>query len=367
MLGIGCSGHAMNTTRLDEIYEAAVVVGAWPKLLENIGRDVGAIGGLLFCIPENEVRWTGSRDMVGFRNDFVAEGWYKGDDRITRLRSKSHPGFVTEESLYPEGDLNDLPVRKNFLVPRGLIAADATYISGITGEPLVLSIEGFKSHEQSRDAIAYLDSLRPHLARAALLSAQFRLEKARAVVSALNLIGCAAGLIGRRGNLVAANSMFEAQVGTTFIDATRTFHLAEPKTDKIFHETLTRIRRNQNCGRSIVVGGTTIGTRSVLHIIPVSGSAQDVFVDILAILLIARPRNYSNAPDTQLIQDLFDLTASEARVAASIASGSTLKAIATKLGISRETARTHLKKIFSKVGVARQTELVALVSSIAPP
>jgi len=37
-----------------------------------------------------------------------------------------------------------------------------------------------------------------------------------------------------------------------------------------------------------------------------------------------------------------------------------------RLGIGRETARSHLKKVFAKTRVSRQADLVALLSNLSP-
>jgi DNA-binding CsgD family transcriptional regulator len=64
--------------------------------------------------------------------------------------------------------------------------------------------------------------------------------------------------------------------------------------------------------------------------------------------------------ETQL-RDIHDLTAAEARVVASLARGDSLEQASSMLGISIETARTHLKRIFSKKVRSRQRELVHLL------
>ena len=61
------------------------------------------------------------------------------------------------------------------------------------------------------------------------------------------------------------------------------------------------------------------------------------------------------------VRDLFGLTRAEAGLAAELIEGDGLQSAATRLGITRETARTHLKHIFEKTGVRRQTELVRLL------
>lgn len=64
-----------------------------------------------------------------------------------------------------------------------------------------------------------------------------------------------------------------------------------------------------------------------------------------------------------LLENIFSLTASEARVASSLAKNCNLKSTQSELNISANTARTHLKKIFSKMNVSSQVELVKLITT----
>lgn len=65
-----------------------------------------------------------------------------------------------------------------------------------------------------------------------------------------------------------------------------------------------------------------------------------------------------NAP---LLENIFGLTASEAKVASSLTKNCNLKATQDELNISANTARTHLKHIFNKMNVTSQVELVKLI------
>ena len=68
--------------------------------------------------------------------------------------------------------------------------------------------------------------------------------------------------------------------------------------------------------------------------------------------------------DWKTLQSLFGLTPAEARVAAGLAAGQSREAYATASGISKMTARAHLRAVFGKVGVNRQAELVAILQRI---
>jgi DNA-binding CsgD family transcriptional regulator len=69
--------------------------------------------------------------------------------------------------------------------------------------------------------------------------------------------------------------------------------------------------------------------------------------------------------DQELLQSAYDLTSSEIRICALLANNESVESVSGKLGISPNTARTHIKRIFSKTGAARQAELVKLMMNTA--
>lgn len=65
--------------------------------------------------------------------------------------------------------------------------------------------------------------------------------------------------------------------------------------------------------------------------------------------------------DGGLLEKLFDLTSTEAFVAARLAEGHSIKEIAALRRCSSTTVRTHIKRIFVKTQTSRQAELVQLI------
>jgi DNA-binding CsgD family transcriptional regulator len=66
-------------------------------------------------------------------------------------------------------------------------------------------------------------------------------------------------------------------------------------------------------------------------------------------------------PSAETVQRLFAITAAEARLTLQLLQGRTLAQASEKLGISVETARTHLKHVLAKTGTRRQADLVRLM------
>jgi DNA-binding CsgD family transcriptional regulator len=73
------------------------------------------------------------------------------------------------------------------------------------------------------------------------------------------------------------------------------------------------------------------------------------------------------AETAQQLYDFYRFTPAEARLAALIVSGYSLHTAARKLCVSRNTARTHMKRIYDKTATHRQVDLIRLVANRAAP
>ena len=80
-------------------------------------------------------------------------------------------------------------------------------------------------------------------------------------------------------------------------------------------------------------------------------------------LFIVDPANRAGVP-ISWIMDAYGLTQAEAKVALAASSGLTMPEAATRLGLSPNTIKTHLRRVFVKTGTGRQTELARLMASI---
>jgi DNA-binding CsgD family transcriptional regulator len=65
--------------------------------------------------------------------------------------------------------------------------------------------------------------------------------------------------------------------------------------------------------------------------------------------------------DQEMLQQMYALTPTEARVASGMVRGQSLEEISEELGIEISTARSHLKRVFAKTDTHRQTDLVRLL------
>jgi len=64
---------------------------------------------------------------------------------------------------------------------------------------------------------------------------------------------------------------------------------------------------------------------------------------------------------TEVIQELFGFTPAEAQLSLLLAGGRNLDEAALELGVTRNTAKSHLRAVFAKAGISRQSQLVQLM------
>jgi len=248
------------------------------------------------------------------------------------------------------------------LVTHGLGWQLGTVIPMTSGEVVVFSMERRYSdgpHDLSmRDAV---DPLRPHFARAGLLAARLGLERARNAVATLEALGLPAAVTSWSGRVLVSNNLF-GQFKTALPAAHGAIALADSGANSLLQEAISIVGTGAAWSRSIPIRAIDDRPPAILHVMPVQGSAQDIFSGA-AVLLVVTELSIEHRPDLTLLHGLFDLTPAEAKLAAALASGKTLQAAAIEQGIRNSTARSYLEVIFKKTGVHQQSQLVALLAN----
>ncbi|UGX99723.1 helix-turn-helix transcriptional regulator [Bradyrhizobium quebecense] len=355
---------------IDLAYEAAVIPELWPNLLHQVGAIARARGIVLLTAAPHDVRWVASPDMHDDTVAYVEGGWHERNGRLPRLLAANHAGFLRDIDVFdtPEEVQQDFQIRE-FFRPRGLGWGAGTAIPVPSGDVLIYSVEREYQHGPiEREAIEQLDALRPHLARAALLSARLGMERARAATESLAMLGLPAAVLRRGGRLMTANPLFDRLVPDVMQDRTDRLTLAAATADALFAQAVAALDQGL-IGvevRSVPIAAQDDRPPLIVHLVPIQGAARDLFDRALAIVIVT-PVVPSEVPTAEVLQGLFDLTPAEARVARGIGEGRTVEAIAGAFGISRETVRNQLKAVLAKTGLGRQVELAGLLAGAKVP
>lgn len=349
---------------IDRIYEAAAVPELWRSVLVDLARLAGAPEAVMIVSTGTRFRdWVTSSPAF---DELVLAHFERFPDNIRtrRLLDLRHPGFLTDLDVVSEEEIASEALYQDFLIPRGYGAGTATAVMVPSGDSVIVHCERARSAgEFESGTIAVLDQLRPHLARAALLSARLEMERVSTTTRTLELLGLPAAVLGGGGRLIGANESLVALMPHTLSDQPSRLAVADPAADRLLREAVMG-QEPDGPVRSIPIPASAERPPVILHLVPIRGAAHDVFARARAVL-IATPVVPRDVPSADVVQGLFDLTPAEARLAALIASGDAPVPAAAKLGITANTARSVLKRIFQKTGVSRQADLVGLLRGTA--
>lgn len=360
----GSAGERVQTDPfIDDIYEAAVVPEKWQAILDRLAVMADAEGTLLFAACPGEPRWLASEAIQDAMKAWIASKWYLDNPRGQRLVPREDPRFLTDLDAMTTEEINASDFYTELLRPHGLGWCVGTSIRSPAGDTLVFSIE--KAHEKGpvpRAVAEQLDSLRPHLARASLLSGRLGLDRAKSTVATLEAIGLPAAALAPDGRVVSANAGFLGSEPRIRIGANNVIQFASTPAQLLLMEAISNSGiASGRIGKSIPVRAVGGEAAFVAHVVPLKGGALDVFTGALSIVFTTS-MTPSASPAPSLLQALFDLTPAEARTAGQITEGKSIEQISFESGISQNTIRTHLKSVFQKTGVERQAELVSLLS-----
>lgn len=212
-----------------------------------------------------------------------------------------------------------------------------------------------------RDAVTRLV---PHIQRASRISrrlgeADLRAANAEAALDASPSIILS---LGPDLELVHANG-----AARNWLDKSETAFIRQDRlrlSDGEMYERLARMARGESGTRTenihIAHKDRTIFLVA-MALDPESGSGASKVNRGATVLLVGGGRREVSSEFVERLRDWFDLTPSEAKIAAYIVDGRTLEDYARDRGVSVNAARFLMKGVFSKTGVNRQAELSALL------
>jgi DNA-binding CsgD family transcriptional regulator len=354
---------------LDVIYEAAALPEMWPGVLHELAEMVGGVGTILLTTDPRNVRWTCSEPVRQVFLEFLEGRWHERNPRMERLISNRHAGFIREIDMFAADEMDSDPTFREFLRPRGLGWAAGTVVQVPSEDMLAFSIERrFADGPVEDEHLPTLNALRPHLARAALMSARLRLGRAEGMAESLNRMGLPSAVLLGDGKVVATSPLFETLGGQVISRAFGQIALADAGANALLSEAIQNLNFSeyQFGAKSIPVPAKGESAAVIVHLIPVRRSAHDIFGPAMGILVVTPLGSSQSLPD-ELLNGLFDLSPAEIRAANGLLQGKTIDDLAASTGLSRETIRTQVKAVLAKTGSARQSDLISLLANVSIP
>lgn len=346
----------------DEIYQAPFVPEIWPRLLDRISKSIGAEGALLANVSDPKLPWIASEGVLDLYTAFFRDGWAFDNPRTHALVNIPHRGFMSDADHLNEEWMADQAIYRDFLWPQGFGYAAGTVIESPGDVTVAISID--KRRELgpvSRQDLLYLDQLRPHLSRAAILANRLEYAKIEAALHALKIVNIPAATIRLDGRVLATNHLFENYSGKVTIGAQDLLHFSNAAIANFYQAVVAG--REKRTGKSFPLKATDGTPPAILHFFPIAGVAREIFLQV-AYFIIITPASPSNGTPAEIIKGLFDLTPTESKIAERLTRGELISEIARGEGTTVETVRSQVKAILSKSGMASQRDFVSTLGSI---
>jgi DNA-binding CsgD family transcriptional regulator len=102
----------------------------------------------------------------------------------------------------------------------------------------------------------------------------------------------------------------------------------------------------------------------VARVLPIRSDARTALGEAALIVILIDPEDCAE-PSYAILEQVFGLTKTEARVATRLMCGQSLQGVADETGVSAGTVRSHIKSVFAKTNTNRQAQLVGLLTRLA--
>jgi DNA-binding CsgD family transcriptional regulator len=351
---------------VDDLVSAAILAEGWEDALERFAVAAGARDAVLMRNgPHRMVAAVTTAGAASAVADFAA-GRAPPNSRYRRVINPHRHGFRIDHDDYSDDELARDPFYQEFLRPNGVFWHANTVLAPGADEYVELSLKRRIELGPYQPADrAMLDSVLPELHAAARIAKGVLDAEARGM----------AWLLGRRGGpIIELDWKGRVLPGQTAgednpfcpVRIMRHRLVATDRTAELLvdHAVAGAVTRPGRLGLAALTGAD--GRRYLLQVHPVPGRARDIFASAAALaLLIERDRKPATLrTDLAELRTAYGLTEREVNVVALLAEGLDINAIAARLGIRPNSARSYLKDALQKTGATRQAELVALVARI---
>lgn len=336
-----------------------------PRTLSAIGRDLGWDH---FCLVHSDLEdptFVAAENSQDALNAYVEGGWREVDYRAANVNLTKPGQLFLERLIVPEDQRIKSAIYNELYVPRHM-AHFICWRHEVAGSTWIFSLARSADKGAANDTdVDALTRLKPFANRALHIAQQLREVRVQGMLDGLAAAELAAVIIDSNGRARAATPQAEAMFDRDF--GVRHGQLwAANRNLQIRLDHLSTLARSKILLGEVgnVVVRRTDGRRPILiQPMPVRGIGLDVLPGA-RLLLTLTDLDGERASETDDLRALFDLSPSEADVAALVGSGLEPSEIARRRRVGIETVRGQLKSIFRKLQVGRQSDVVRLLARI---
>jgi DNA-binding CsgD family transcriptional regulator/PAS domain-containing protein len=359
---------------LDLIYHAAIDSDGWNPLLRRLASmtDCTAAGITI----EHPVSGRGRPiTYFGFDTGHVQRAFdhYLPMNPLFKVSRSMTTGFIVANGdVIAPRDFVMTDFYNGWARPQGIgspltlvLDHDATFYCPLTLVRPDGKGEALPTHRK------LLRTLSPHLTRA--MKVHLRLETAHARLEATDAVfenaALAVFLLDAAGRVIFCNRRAEGylQDGAVLAAEGGALTATDARQDLLLQHALSRASASTApSGTELTITGYN-QSKLALSVTPVPAAGPTAFYGksrVCCAVMVSDP-HVRHASTVRKLAQTHGLTQAEMRVLDVMLTGAGSVQAAADLGISAETARTHLKRIFSKTGTNRQAELMRLFMDVA--
>lgn len=358
-------------TLIDRIYDAATDAGGWSPFLNKL---CGALGGTAAGLLQHEMRSVGFRGMVTAASDvdpLAAELYgrrYGAIDAWAQALARRHQldtsYIVTSEALVPFAEFRRTEYYSDFARHFNYVRSVAL---GIATEPGIATaitvLRGERMQPFGHKELRFMEALQPHVGRALRVHNLLfeTLQQSEAIGDVLDRLQTGVVLLTESGRVLFANRIARALASTQ--DG---FQLnadgpaaSDLRDDQELRGVLALARQRDHRGGGLVRLSRPSGkTPLVAFISPLTNTTPlGLGTRPLTVMFVSDPEGGPTL-DLDILRATYRLTATEADIARSFASGVTLREVAIRHGLTIGSTRWYVKQILQKVGANSQVDLL---------
>jgi len=359
---------------ISRIYDAALDPALWSEALAGICEFTNGSAAALLSI--------GGSGTTLFHHGVEPPYAKAYSEAYSKLAPAAMTRFavgrlVSASDLLPYNEFLKTQFYQEWLRPQGVVDGAIVLLEKSATDCMFFGVLRGKSAGMVDDEMRRRMALIiPHIQRATLIGTAIELKQHEAATFADTLDGLSMGLclVDEAGRILHANAAGHAILGAG--DVLRSVGGRLAACDPRINQSLRDIFASAGQGdaargaKAITVQiSATPAAPWLANILPLaSGARRNAGIAYSAVAAVfVRKASFEVPSSLEMISKLYKLTPSELRVLPALSEIGGVPSVATALGISESTVKTHLHHLFNKTGTNRQVDLVKLLATHASP
>jgi DNA-binding CsgD family transcriptional regulator/PAS domain-containing protein len=367
---------------IEVIYKCALDPAGWRIALRQICEAIDTDTAALYLVdfhqrePRLYAQWGMPEEKAAeWQTRFGAD--VAALHREIAVRSASYPDDPTLYSrLFTPAERAALRVDREWAQPLGICDVVGLSLSTTaTRTGMLAATRHARVGVATELELTVMRFLAPHIRQAVRIGdlLDMRRVETSSLRSTLDTIGAGVAIVGAGGRILHAN----AAVKQMFWDGHPVRAIegrlvgARPEAAHALAEAIARVQIDP--GMPPVLRSSTVGLSQsdgavmLAHILPLDcRSPQSQLLPQALAAVIMSQADISSTAVLDGLSATYGLTDAERRLLQQIAQGGSVGEAGLAIGVSANTAKSHLQQIFRKTGVTRTAELVALIGRLAP-